>query len=176
MFRENSKDEKPAVGRQYRPLYDIPHMFRAREFLRKRLVGKLVTVTVDYVQPKTDSYPEKTCCTVKVGDVNIAEALVARGLSKVVRYRADDESRSCEYDLLLSAETAAEKNKKGLFAENDKKDVMRVQEVQNDQARSKQFLPLLQKSDGSRFLFKKCCNSSNSGWKQSSNSSRVDLV
>lgn len=137
----------------------------------------MVTVAVDYVQQKTDSFPEKTCCTVKVGDVNIAEALVSKGLSKVVRYRADDESRSFEYDLLLSAESAAEKNKKGLFAGNDKKEVMRVQEVQNDQARSKQFLPLLQKSDGTRlFTLRKCCNHDLSDWKLLSNSSPVDLV
>ena len=33
-FRDS--DEKPAIGRQFRPLYDIPFMFQAREFLRKR--------------------------------------------------------------------------------------------------------------------------------------------
>jgi len=29
-----------------RPLYDIPYMFEAREFLRKKLIGKKVTVCV----------------------------------------------------------------------------------------------------------------------------------
>ncbi|KAK6047272.1 nuclease-like protein [Cooperia oncophora] len=135
-------DEKPSVGRQFRPLYDVPFMFQAREFLRKRLIGKNVTVTVDYIQPKSEQFPEKTCCTVKVGELNIAEALILKGLSKVVRHR------SSEYDALLAAEANAEKSKKGLFADKsaDKKDTLRIQELQGDLARSKQFLPYLQRS------------------------------
>ena len=31
-----------------------------------------------------ESFPEKTCATVMAGDVNVAEALVARGLATVV--------------------------------------------------------------------------------------------
>ncbi|KAJ1367861.1 hypothetical protein KIN20_028869 [Parelaphostrongylus tenuis] len=141
-------DEKPSVGRQFRPLYDIPFMFQAREFLRKRLIGKTVSVTVDYIQPKSDQFPEKTCCTVKIGELNIAEALILKGLSKVVRHRSDDENRSSEYDALLAAEANAEKSKKGLFADKtaDKKDTLRIQELQGDLARSKQFLPYLQRS------------------------------
>ena len=33
-----------------RPLYDVPYMFEAREFLRKKLIGKKVNVTLDYIQ------------------------------------------------------------------------------------------------------------------------------
>ena len=35
---------------------------------------------------------------------NIAEALVSKGLVKVVRHRQDDDSRSSHYDDLLAAE------------------------------------------------------------------------
>uniref|UniRef100_A0A1I7XQM5 Staphylococcal nuclease domain-containing protein 1 n=1 Tax=Heterorhabditis bacteriophora TaxID=37862 RepID=A0A1I7XQM5_HETBA len=47
-------DDKPAVGRQFRPLYDIPFMFQAREFLRKRflklfIVGVNCTVAISCV-------------------------------------------------------------------------------------------------------------------------------
>lgn len=55
--------------KDFRPLYDIPWMFEAREFLRKKLIGKQVKVIVDYVQPARDNFPEKTCCTVLVGKV-----------------------------------------------------------------------------------------------------------
>lgn len=115
-------DEKPSVGRQFRPLYDVPFMFQAREFLRKRytsiqprrifhlmkknlfrLIGKNVSVTVDYIQPKSEQFPEKTCCTVKVGELNIAEALILKGLSKVVRHRSDDENRCVILSLYPSA-------------------------------------------------------------------------
>lgn len=39
-------------------------MFEAREFLRKRLVGKRVHATVDYIQAASGNFPEKTACTV----------------------------------------------------------------------------------------------------------------
>ena len=50
-----------------RPLYDIPFMYEAREFMRTKLIGKRVNVLVDYVQPPSGTYPEKTCCTVTIG-------------------------------------------------------------------------------------------------------------
>ena len=34
-----------------------------------------------------ESFPEKTCATVMAGDVNVAEALVARGLATFVIHR-----------------------------------------------------------------------------------------
>lgn len=165
--REGAGDQTANVGRQFRPLYDIPFMFEGREFLRKRLVGKRANVTVDYVQPKSDQFPEKTCCTVLVGGQNIAEALVSRGLAKVVRHRGDDENRSSHYDALLTAEAQAEKAKKGMKCyrilhyqefswlsglwadQTDKPGTIRVQELQGDAQRSKQFLPYLQRSQRS---------------------------
>lgn len=53
--------------KDFRHLYDIPWMFEAREFLRKKLIGKQVKVVVDYIQPARESFPEKTCCTVTIG-------------------------------------------------------------------------------------------------------------
>ena len=67
-------EERPKVsGSQFRPLYDIPFMFEAREFLRKKLIGQNVQITVDYIQPANTSasggeFPEKTCCTVTIGN------------------------------------------------------------------------------------------------------------
>uniref|UniRef100_A0A915AJY5 Staphylococcal nuclease domain-containing protein 1 n=1 Tax=Parascaris univalens TaxID=6257 RepID=A0A915AJY5_PARUN len=147
--REENRDTENKVGRQFRPLYDIPYMFEAREFLRKRLIGKKVQVTIDYVQPKSEMFPERCCCTVISAGLNVAEALISKGLAKVVRYRSDDDNRSSQYDALLAAEAKAEKTKKGLFAEKeagDKGSVLRIQELQGDAQRSKQFLPYLQRS------------------------------
>ncbi|EJW87343.1 hypothetical protein WUBG_01746 [Wuchereria bancrofti] len=147
--REENRDTENKVGRQFRPLYDIPYLFEAREFLRKRLVGKKVQITIDYVQGKTEQFPEKICCTVMSGGLNVAEALVSKGLAKVIRYRSDDDNRSSQYDALLAAEAKAEKSKKGLFADKelgDKGPVLRIQELQGDAQRSKQFLPYLQRS------------------------------
>ena len=74
-------------------------------------------MTVDYVQaartePGQGSFPEKYCCTVMIGGVNVAEALVrylatyfmkgviltvfhsSKGLATVVRYAAGNDERS----------------------------------------------------------------------------------
>lgn len=129
-----------------RVLYDVPFMFEAREFLRTRLIGKKVKVNVDYVQPKSDQYQEKTCATVTTldGGVNIAEALIAKGLGKVVRYRPDDESRSSCYDALLDAEMKAMAGKKGIHG-NGEKGILRIVDLSNDPSKAKQFLPFLQR-------------------------------
>jgi len=68
---ENKDSSGPPAprSRNSRPLYDIPWLFEAREFLRKKLIGKKVNVTVDYKQPASDKYPEKVCCTVKIAGV-----------------------------------------------------------------------------------------------------------
>lgn len=97
--RGEGNDAGNATGRQFRPLYDIPRMFECREFLRKRVIGKKVQVTVDYIQPKAEQFPEKTCCTITFNGQNLAEQLIESGLAKTVRHRGDDENRSPQYDL-----------------------------------------------------------------------------
>ncbi|XP_023256835.1 staphylococcal nuclease domain-containing protein 1 [Seriola lalandi dorsalis] len=118
---EKNKDK----DKRFRPLYDIPYMFEAREFLRKKLIGKKVNVTVDYIRAATGpgegtpAFPERTCATVTIGGINIAEALVSKGLATVIRYRQDDDQRSSHYDELLAAEARAIKNGKGLHSKKE---------------------------------------------------------
>lgn len=151
--------EQKTPGRQFRPLYDIPFMFEAREFLRKRLIGKKVQVTVDYVQASNQQFPERSCCTVTIGGQNVAEALILKGLASVVRYRQGDENRSSQYDQLLAAESKAEKSRKGIHSlkrdtsegalpmpKSDMIPIVRVQELQGDANKSKQFFPFLQRA------------------------------
>jgi staphylococcal nuclease domain-containing protein 1 len=140
-----NKDEPKARPAGFRPLYDIPFMFDAREFLRKKLIGQSVNVNVDYIQPANNNFPEKLCCTVTIGGVNVAEALVAKGLATVVRYSADNDQRSSHYDDLLAAEDKAIKSSKGM---HDKKGApaRRIADVSGDVAKSKQFLPFLQRA------------------------------
>jgi hypothetical protein len=64
---EEKSEEKGEKKKGFRPLYDIPWLYEAREFLRKKLIDKRVDITVDYVQPASANYPEKTCCTVLIG-------------------------------------------------------------------------------------------------------------
>jgi len=137
-------------GKDFRPLYDVPFMFEAREFLRKKLIGHQVQVTVDYVQPARvepgqGAFPEKYCCTVVIGGVNVAEALVSKGLATVVRYAADNDMRSGKYDELLQAEEKAKKTGKGL---HDKKNTPthRVSDMTGKLDKCKQFLPFLKRA------------------------------
>lgn len=70
-----SKLEAPSSANKgrSRPLYDVPYFFEAREFMRKKLIGKKVQVSVDYIKPastdKEHPYPERTCATVTAGGV-----------------------------------------------------------------------------------------------------------
>ncbi|XP_076445232.1 staphylococcal nuclease domain-containing protein 1-like isoform X2 [Babylonia areolata] len=149
---ETSENGAPASsGKRIRPLYDIPYMYEAREFLRKKLIGKKVNVEVDYIQPPNQGFPEKTCCSVSIGDINIAEALVSKGLAKVVRYRQDDDQRSSRYDDLLAAEARAEKKGVGLFSKKESP-LHRVADIAGDIPKAKQFLPFLQRAGRSDAL------------------------
>lgn len=141
---EEGKQQSPRP-KGFKPLYDIPWMFEAREFLRKKLVGKKVNVVVDYIQPAKDNFPEKTCCTVTIGGINIAEALVAKGYATVVRYRNDNDQRSTFYDKLLDAELKAQKAGIGLFAKRDIP-THRIQDTSGDSAKAKKFFPFLKRA------------------------------
>jgi staphylococcal nuclease domain-containing protein 1 len=78
----------------------------AKEFLRKRLIGKTVHVFVDYVKPADGDYEEKECVTIKYGGAanNVSQQLVEKGLATVLRHKRDDEDRSAELDALIAAE------------------------------------------------------------------------
>jgi staphylococcal nuclease domain-containing protein 1 len=44
----------------------------AREFLRKKLIGKHVRVQVDFVRPREGEYEERESVTVRVGSQNVS--------------------------------------------------------------------------------------------------------
>uniref|UniRef100_A0A6Q2YV32 Staphylococcal nuclease domain-containing protein n=1 Tax=Esox lucius TaxID=8010 RepID=A0A6Q2YV32_ESOLU len=145
--------ENKDKDKRFRPLYDIPYMFEAREFMRKKLIGKKVNVTVDYIRAATTAsetssvpaFAERTCATVSIGGINIAEALVSKGLATVIRYRQDDDQRSSHYDELLAAEARAIKNGKGLHSKKEVP-IHRVADISGETQKAKQFLPFLQRA------------------------------
>ncbi|XP_066523227.1 staphylococcal nuclease domain-containing protein 1 isoform X2 [Hoplias malabaricus] len=151
--RNEGEEKNKDKDKRFRPLYDIPYMFEAREFLRKKLIGKKVNVTVDYIRAATTAaetgpvpaFPERTCATVTIGGINIAEALVSKGLATVIRYRQDDDQRSSHYDELLAAEARAIKNGKGLHSKKEVP-IHRVADISGETQKAKQFLPFLQRA------------------------------
>jgi len=136
---------KTTANQKNNQLYDVPYLFEAREFLRKKVIGKKVNCTVDYIQPKSEDYPEKVCCTVMLAETNIAEAIVSQGLARVIRYKQDDDQRSSKYDDLLAAEARAQKKAAGLHSTKELT-TMKVADVSGDVSKAKQFLPFLQRS------------------------------
>ncbi|XP_037580368.1 staphylococcal nuclease domain-containing protein 1 [Dermacentor silvarum] len=102
---EEAKEQAPGGGgggkeRNFRPLYDIPFMYEAREFLRKKLIGKQVQVCIDYKQPASNSFPEKTCCTVTIGGMAFQEEVSGEPqLQLNVEYRVGGQ----EYVTLLNS-------------------------------------------------------------------------
>uniref|UniRef100_A0A6D2XFT8 Staphylococcal nuclease domain-containing protein n=1 Tax=Takifugu rubripes TaxID=31033 RepID=A0A6D2XFT8_TAKRU len=149
--RNEGEEKNKDKDKRFRPLYDIPYMFEAREFLRKKLIGKKVNVTVDYIRAATGpaegtpTFAERTCATVTIGGINIAEALVSKGLATVIRYRQDDDQRSSHYDELLAAEARAIKNGKGLHSKKEVP-IHRVADISGETQKAKQFLPFLQRA------------------------------
>ncbi|KAJ2928320.1 hypothetical protein H1R20_g8782, partial [Candolleomyces eurysporus] len=93
----------------------------AREFLRKRLIGKHVKVHIDFVRPREGEFEERECATIRYGNQgsNIAEQLVERGLAGVVRHKRDDEDRSPDYDKLIAAEQTAATEQRGIHSGKD---------------------------------------------------------
>lgn len=88
----------------------------AKEFVRKRLIGKHVKVTIDGKRPASEGFEEREVATVLVNGKNIALTLVEAGYASVIRHRKDDDDRSPDYDALLLAEESAQKEEKGMWS------------------------------------------------------------
>lgn len=93
-----------------------PFQAEAKEFLRKRLIGKHVKVRIDGKRPPSDGYEEREMATVNFNDKNIALLLVENGYASVIRHRADDSDRSPIYDDLLLTEQEAQQEGRGMWA------------------------------------------------------------
>ncbi|CRG87683.1 Staphylococcal nuclease domain-containing protein 1 [Talaromyces islandicus] len=93
-----------------------PFAADAKEYLRKKVIGKHVKVTIDGKKPATEGYEARDVATVVQGNTNIALYLVEAGYASVIRHRQDDDDRSPEYDSLLVAEEAAKSEQKGMWA------------------------------------------------------------
>lgn len=87
----------------------------AKEFLRKKLIGKHVKVSIDGKKAANEGYEERDVATVILNGKNAALMLVEAGYASVIRHRRDDDDRSSDYDSLLLAEEAAQKEGKGMW-------------------------------------------------------------
>lgn len=93
-----------------------PWVPEAKEFLRKKLIGKHVKFHIDGKRPAQEGYDEREMATVTFQDKNIGLLLVENGMATVIRHRQDDPDRSPIYDDLLLAEATAQEEQKGLWS------------------------------------------------------------
>lgn len=93
-----------------------PFGAEAKEFMRKRLIGKHVKVSIDGRRPASEGYDEREMATLIHGKENVALTLVENGWASVLRHRMDDTDRSPIYDDLLAAEEVAQQEQNGMWA------------------------------------------------------------
>ncbi|KKK11935.1 hypothetical protein P175DRAFT_0429473 [Aspergillus ochraceoroseus IBT 24754] len=121
-----------------------PFAADAKEFLRKRIIGKHVKVTINGKKPATEGYEEREVATVVQGNTNVALALVQAGYASVIRHRQDDDDRSPEYDDLLVAEADAQKDGKGMWSPKPPK-VKQYQDYSESLQKAKMEVSILQR-------------------------------
>ncbi|KAI3482995.1 hypothetical protein L1887_54115 [Cichorium endivia] len=119
----------------------------AREFLRKRLVGKNVSVQMDYIKPKDGDFDEREYATVKQGnkDADIGLLLISKGLATVQRHRRDDEDRSPDFDTLIEAEAKAIAEAKGIHSGKELP-APRMGDASESASKANTFLPGLKRA------------------------------
>ena len=88
----------------------------AKEFMRRKLIGKHVRVSVDGKRAATEGYDEREMVTVVYNGKNVALDLITEGYASVIRHKIDDPDRSPIYDDLLTAESAAQADQKGMYS------------------------------------------------------------
>ncbi|KAK9484403.1 hypothetical protein V1527DRAFT_483932 [Lipomyces starkeyi] len=128
-----------------------PYVNAAREFVRKKAIGKHVKVVILHTRPKSEQFEERDMATVELaratgqstGSSDLAALLVENGYATVIRHRKDQvEDRSPIWDELLEKEDAAVKGKKG-FHSGVALPVERIVNASESHARASAFLPSL---------------------------------
>ncbi|KAL7409726.1 transcription factor [Mrakia frigida] len=119
----------------------------AKEFLRKKLIGKPVQVTVDYIKPAEGDFDARTCVTVRRGGAhsNVAEVLIEKGFASVLRHRRDDEERSPDLDKLVVAEQTAITELRGIHSGKDMP-LPRIIDASESGSKASQFLPFFKRA------------------------------
>ena len=95
---------------------EAPFRDEAKEYLRKKLIGKHVNVSIDGSKPASDDFESRDVATITEKGKNIGLALVQDGWCSVIRHRKDDTDRAPNYDELLAAQETAKSEKKGMWS------------------------------------------------------------
>jgi len=96
---------------------DEPFAWASREFLRKKVIGKQVTYTVEFKTPTGKEFGTITFTNAQGEQENIATLIVASGWAKVKKPNnpGKDGSYKPEIQELITLEEAAQKEEKGIW-------------------------------------------------------------
>ncbi|KAJ9155405.1 hypothetical protein NKR23_g1969 [Pleurostoma richardsiae] len=95
---------------------EAPFRDEAKEFLRKKLIGKHVRISIDGSKAATEHFEARDVATVTQNGKNVGLLLVQEGWASVIRHRKDDTDRASNYDELLAAQETAKEEKKGIWS------------------------------------------------------------
>lgn len=157
----------PRLGNARRNEPNAPYALEAKEYLRNRAISKNVRVEIEYEKPNPANsggadgvmtfasiFLDPTAAALKKNPeakgANVAVDIVAAGLAEVVRHRPD-EPKSEYYDDLVTAETKAQTQKKGLHSTKAAPPTeRRVTDLCFDSTKAKQYLPFLTREKNAR--------------------------
>lgn len=88
---------------------------QAREFVRRKVIGKQVECSVEFVRPATEQYQERQMVTIAHGSKNLSQDVVSSGYATVLRHRNGEEELPDYWDELIELESQAKKSKAGMF-------------------------------------------------------------
>ncbi|PHH65251.1 hypothetical protein CDD81_3110 [Ophiocordyceps australis] len=95
---------------------ESPFRDEAKEFLRQKLIGKHIKISIDGTKPAADGFDAREVATVTEKGKNVGLMLVEAGWASVIRHRKDDTDRAPNYDELLAAQEKAKEEKKGMWS------------------------------------------------------------
>lgn len=98
-----------------------PFAVECKEFVRQKLIGKTVTVVLEYERGSETGKDVRQFGSVRYGGrgQDIATQLIQEGLAVTVRHRGD-EPRAAAYDMLMVEEVQAVEKKKGMHGPQTK--------------------------------------------------------
>ncbi|KAG6030538.1 hypothetical protein E4U41_007801 [Claviceps citrina] len=123
---------------------ESPFRDEAKEFVRQKLIGKHVKISIDGKKPATEGFEAKEVATVTEKGKNIALLLVEAGWASVIRHRKDDTDRASNYDELLAAQEKAKEELKGMWSGKPQKAKQYIDLSENTQ-KAKIMLSTLQR-------------------------------
>lgn len=154
----------PRLGNARRNEPNAPYAADAKEYLRQRSISKNVRIEVEYEKANPAIGGENALMTfasvfldpsaaalkknANAKGANLAVDIVAAGLAEVVRHRPDEE-KSEYYDDLVTAETKAQTQKKGLHSGKESVE-RRFTDLCFDSTKAKQYLPFLTREKTTR--------------------------